>query len=178
MKTKSKIKNPFFLILKLVLGVLLLLVIFLTTYGLPIRINTSAIEINISSPDYFGYYVERRVEIRGRYIIRLFGREHEFIGHIRISGYPETYNEMESLQLYVRPFDANNFRVSPMQYYECTRQHFASQFGMIYTRNFFFEPWIISIGGGIASSPIVIPSVSSFEEGFEVALWFLTFADE
>jgi len=181
---KPKEKKPIRLATKIILGVLALLavlVLFFTTYGVPIRINTTAIEINISSLDYFGCYVERTVEIRGRYIIGLFGRDHEFIGHIRISGYPETYyNTMDSLQFYTRDFASNNFRVSMLRYYEYFGQQLPSFFGMVYARSFFFEPWIISTNAGrdILASPIIIPGATSFKEGFEIALWFLTFAEE
>lgn len=128
----------------------------------------SALEIIVANPEHVA---ERTITIRGWYRIGLFGREHRFRGSIAISGHPETYGNMQFLQLFndeLRP----RFVRSGMLFYE----EFVLS-GIIYTRPMFLRPMLINMRGADDAldnfnSPIIIVNALSREDALETFFWF------
>jgi len=78
-----------------VIGILFLLFILVINVQIPVRINTTALEINLDDPYHM---VERTIEIRGWYRINVFSSTNRFNGRISIDGTDYMNSRMPSVR--------------------------------------------------------------------------------
>jgi len=145
-----------------------LLSVFLITINIPFPVNftTTAIEIIQTDPSHS---IEHTVTVRGWYSTRIFSSHNEFRGSVTVSGYPETFLEMDGLQFH-RFIGNSNFRLADIFYLgELGEKPRRPPFGIMFAeRGSFLKGSLIMVFenglGDTHYSPIIVVGATNQEE--------------
>ena len=150
-------------IAKWTLCIVIVLLILVFNVPIPVRIETTALEIIYTNPDHLE---ERTVIIQGWYHLNIREPRHVFRGTFTVLEYPETHIEMHNRRLDLTPWFGNT-RSGILFYPEYPYSLLDMMpFGIVYSGFLFRDTiiWVTSVHGTLSQAPLIVLGATSHDD--------------